>query len=404
MKNRKKKDILFLCQFFYPEYVSSATLPFQTALAYAKAGYKVGALCGYPKEYSDKKVRLKEKIRGIEIKRLKYLQLERSNFLGRLINYFSFTFAALLNVWRMKDYKYVIVYSNPPVLPIVALLGDKLFHTKIIFVAYDLYPEIAIKTGVLDSGSIISKVMRWINKELYSKAYKVVALSSEMKEFMRKNRKIDPDKIVIIPNWDTTVRSKNDGHKNRFEEEYKGKIVISYLGNMGTCQDMETLIGAIRELKDEPKIQFLFAGHGNKKENLKEIVKREQLKNVKILDFLQGKDFEDALEISTCSVVSLEKGLVGLCVPSKTYSYIEAGIPIIAIMEESDITRELKIHKNGIRIINGDERTIINFLLRLLNDLDFAQELKKAAIRKREFQELRKESLKIYITLIDETI
>ena len=28
---KKKKDILFLCQYFYPEYVSSATLPFDTA-------------------------------------------------------------------------------------------------------------------------------------------------------------------------------------------------------------------------------------------------------------------------------------------------------------------------------------------------------------------------------------
>lgn len=398
MKNRKKKDILFLCQFFYPEYVSSATLPFQTALAYAKAGYKVGALCGYPKEYSDKKVRLKEKIRGIEIKRLKYLQLERSNFIGRLINYFSFTFAALLNVWRMKDYKYVIVYSNPPVLPIVALLANKLFHTKIIFVAYDLYPEIAIKTGVLDSGSIISKVMRWINKELYSKAYKVVALSSEMKEFMRKNRNVDSDRIVVIPNWDTTVKSKDDGHKNRFEEEYKGKIVISYLGNMGTCQDMETLIGAIRELKDEPKIQFLFAGHGNKKESLKEIVKREQLKNVEILDFLQGKDFEDALEISTCSVVSLEKGLAGLCVPSKTYSYIEAGIPIIAIMEESDITRDIQEYQNGFVFKQGDSNALSNVLRNLAYEKEY---IKHSGIDEVRRKYKRSNMLRKYLEIIE---
>lgn len=400
MKNRKKKDILFLCQFFYPEYVSSATLPFQTALAYSKAGYKVGALCGYPKEYSDKKVRLKEKIRGIEIKRLKYLQLERSNFIGRLINYFSFTFAVLLNVWRIKDYKYVIVYSNPPVLPIVALLANKLFHTKIIFVAYDLYPEIAIKTGVLDSGSIISKVMRWINKELYSKAYKVVALSSEMKEFMRKNRNIDSDRIVVIPNWDTTVKSKDDGHKNRFEEEYKGKIVISYLGNMGTCQDMETLIGAIRELKDEPKIQFLFAGHGNKKESLKEIVNREKLKNVKILDFLQGKDFEDALEISTCSVVSLEKGLAGLCVPSKTYSYIEAGIFIIAIMEESDITRDIEEYENGYVIPNEHVDLLVAVLKSMLKESKNVKQIRFNAGQEIKNKYKSKKRFKDYINLV----
>ena len=46
-----KKDILFLCQFFYPEHNSSATLPFDTAQYLANHGFSVDALCGYPKEY-----------------------------------------------------------------------------------------------------------------------------------------------------------------------------------------------------------------------------------------------------------------------------------------------------------------------------------------------------------------
>ena len=38
-----KKDVLFLCQFFYPETVSSATLPFDTAASLCKQGFSVGA-------------------------------------------------------------------------------------------------------------------------------------------------------------------------------------------------------------------------------------------------------------------------------------------------------------------------------------------------------------------------
>ena len=54
-----KKDILFLCQYFYPEHNSSATLPFDTAKYLAAAGFSVDALVGYPKEYStDEKVPL----------------------------------------------------------------------------------------------------------------------------------------------------------------------------------------------------------------------------------------------------------------------------------------------------------------------------------------------------------
>ena len=90
---KKKKDILFACQFFYPEYISSAQLPFDTAKALKAAGYSVDVLCGYPREYLDGSgIPVRETVEGIHIRRLKYIQMDRSGFLGRIVNYFSFTF------------------------------------------------------------------------------------------------------------------------------------------------------------------------------------------------------------------------------------------------------------------------------------------------------------------------
>ena len=107
---KKKKDVLFLCQFFYPEYISSAQLPYETLLALKDAGYRVGALCGYPHEYATaEKIPTKENVNGIDVTRLKYLQLDRSGFLGRLVNYFSFTLMVFLNLWRVAEYKTVVV-------------------------------------------------------------------------------------------------------------------------------------------------------------------------------------------------------------------------------------------------------------------------------------------------------
>lgn len=64
-----KKDILFLCQFFYPEYNSSATLPFDTAKYLASHGFMVDGLVGYPKEYSvDKHLPLEETVDRLQSK------------------------------------------------------------------------------------------------------------------------------------------------------------------------------------------------------------------------------------------------------------------------------------------------------------------------------------------------
>ena len=118
---RKKKDIVFLLQFFYPEYISSAQLPYETILKLREAGFTVDALCGYPHEYAkDSHLPTKEEVNGIHIHRLKYIQMDRSGFLGRLVNYFSFTLMVLLHLWEIAGYKTVVVYSNPPILPWIA--------------------------------------------------------------------------------------------------------------------------------------------------------------------------------------------------------------------------------------------------------------------------------------------
>jgi len=339
----KKKDVLFLCQFFYPEYISSAQLPYDTVLALKKAGFSVDVLCGYPREYSaSENVPVTEIVDGIHIRRLKYIQLDRSGFVGRLVNYFSFTFMVLLNLFRIARYKSVVVYSNPPILPWIASWAKALFGTKLIFVSYDLYPEVATVTNTLRQGNMICRLMDHINKCVFRRSDHVVALSSEMRQFILAHREISPDRVSVIPNWyrDEGELGQNR-ENNRFRETVGDRFVVSYFGNMGTMQDMQTILEAIRELKEE-QVYFLFAGHGNKMEDLKRIVEEEGISNIAIHKFLHGENFRDALAISDCALVSLEKGATGLCVPSKTYSYMMQGIPLLAIMDEGDIVSDIE--------------------------------------------------------------
>jgi len=368
---KKKKDILFLCQFFYPEYISSAQLPYDTVRALKAAGFTVDVLCGYPHEYLDgKDIPVKEVIDGIGIRRLKYIQTGRAGFLGRLINYFSFTVMVLLQLFQLSRYRAVVVYSNPPILPWIASWAKALFGTKLVFVSYDLYPEVATVTNTLREGNIICRLMNHINECVFRRADSVVALSSEMREFILKNREAAPDKVTVIPNWYEDRGPMNrDLTDNHFRELTAGRFVVSYFGNMGTMQDMDTILGAIRELKDEDKVFFLFAGHGNKMEKLKAIVREEQFRNVEILDFLHGKDFQDALAVSDCALVSLEEGATGLCVPSKTYSYMMQGIPLLAIMDVCDIVRDIE-NGAGLWVRNGESQKLAEAIRALRADPD----------------------------------
>ena len=241
---KKKRDILFLCQFFYPEYISSAQLPYDTVLALRDVGFSVGALCGYPREYAEGgKVPAKEDADGIHIHRLKYIQTGRAGFFGRIVNYFSFTFHVLLHLPEIGKYRAVVVYSNPPILPWIASWAKSLFGTKLVFVSYDLYPEVATVTNTLREGSVICRLMNHINKCVFRRADRVVALSSEQKNCILRTRNAVDELVTVIPNWYRDEGGLRDREENRFRELTAGRFVVSYFGNMGTMQDMDTISG-----------------------------------------------------------------------------------------------------------------------------------------------------------------
>lgn len=363
---KMKRDILFLCQFFYPEYNSSATLPFDTARYLAQSGYSVGALCGYPREYNiGGEVPVRETKDGVSIRRLHYMQLNRRSKLGRLINYFSFTLSVLLHIFEIKDYRAVIVYSNPPVLPIAAILANRLFKTKIIFVSYDVYPEVAYASGSLREGSTVSNVMQRINRSLFQRAEFVVALTDEMREYLLRSRpELSADRVVTISNWahEATAGSKSAA---RAELGYTDEdFIVAYFGNIGICQDETALIQAMNQLADHKNIKFLIAGHGNKMPSVRQAA--ERLPNVRICDFLTGTAFEHAVAASSCGIVSLEKGLTGMCAPSKYYSYLQGGLPIIAVTEaNSYLAREAQKERVGKTVLVGDGNSLAAEILAL---------------------------------------
>lgn len=377
-----KYDILFLCQFFYPEHNSSATLPFDTAKCLANEGFSVGALCGYPKEYNDtKKVTAREKKDGVSIHRLRYLQLSRQSKLGRLVNYFSFTLSVLLHICEIKDYKSIIVYSNPPILPIAAILANRLFKTKIVFVSYDVYPEVAYVSGSLKEGSAVSSVMRRIKQSLFRRAEAVVALTDEMREYLLNHRsELSADRVVTISNWahEATADSKSVA---RSELGYTDEdFVVAYFGNIGICQDETALIQAMEQLADHKNIKFLIAGHGNKMPSVRQAA--ERLPNVRICDFLTGTAFEHAVAASSCGIVSLEQGLTGMCAPSKYYSYLQGGLPILAVAEQSSyLSKDVLYSEIGLCSDVGNGVQLTQNILQLYRDPELCKKMSDNAVR-----------------------
>ena len=203
-----------------------------------------------------------------------------------------------------------------------------------------------------------------------------MALSSEQKNCILRTRNAVDELVTVIPNWYRDEGGLRDREENRFRELTAGRFVVSYFGNMGTMQDMDTILGAIRALREEKDVFFLFAGHGNKMEKLREIIAREDIENVRIHSFLHGQDFQGALAVSDCALISLEKGATGLCVPSKTYSYMMQGIPLLAIMDECDIVRDIQSGA-GLWVRNGESERLAKAIRFLRDNPEKARDMRR---------------------------
>ncbi len=363
----KKKDIAILCQFFYPEYITSSILSVDVALELINGGFSVGALTGYPKEYTkEKKVKKRESYCDIDIKRVKYIQVKRSGSLGRIINHISLFISTLFSVGFLKDYSTVVVYSSPPIFPLIAVIAKKLYKCKLVFVSYDVYPEIAINTGNASKRGLMTRVFNFVNKKTFKNADKVVALSEDMKKFLVENRKISEDKVAIIPNWCDDLLSEN---AKSADNDISAKFTVSYLGNLGICQDETTIFGAIEKMTKENDVKFLFAGHGSKMGLLKQKKSDNEWESVEIHDYLQGEEYEKVLKQSDCFIVSLVGGLNGLCSPSKTINYLMCGKPVICIMDrETELAIDIDKGNAGKVFEVGDIDGVAEFINELKND------------------------------------
>lgn len=364
-----KNKIMFVCQYFYPEKVSSGVLPYEMASKMSEAGFEVSALVGYPKEYAtnnDEVSFMETTDKGVKIKRIRYIQSNRSNFIGRILNYVSFCFSVWKNRKEFKNIDKCICYTNPPLLPFVVARLSKKYYFDMFFELYDLYPDVAIRSNTVNENNIICRIMRLATDYALKNAKKIILLSSEMEAYLLSTkRQLNlKNKCIVIPNWYKRQNEKK-------ERIYNKPLVILYGGNMGIMQEMDTLVNTIISLKNNFDIRFIIAGHGIKKESIEKTIKKQNIMNCEIYDFLPKEEYDMLMKKVDLAVVSLETFGKGLGSPSKVYSYLSSGIPIIAIMpDNTDIVNDIKIYQCGVHITQGDYQSLTDFLIQIKDDTE----------------------------------
>jgi glycosyltransferase involved in cell wall biosynthesis len=269
-----------------------------------------------------------------------------TNFLGRLLGYFSFVISSIYAgcFYAREKYDIIVVTSPPLFIGITAYILSKLKGIPYVFEIRDLWPESAIDTGVVTNKFFIKMAYKF-EAFIYKYANLIIVLTPAFKEKLINKKNIQEKKIIFIPNaadFSLVDQLEQNFDPVEFRKLHKidqNSFVITYVGAHGVANHLEQLIDTAKLLKDH-NILFLLIGDGMEKNRLKQIVSDNNLKNVKFIDSVPKAEIFKFILISDMGTSVLKKAETFKTVYSnKTFDYMSCRKPILMVID--GVSRDL---------------------------------------------------------------
>lgn len=339
---KNKKILWVITELYYPE--NNQTGYYLTRIAEGLADeYDVKVICGQP-NYAARGTRApkREIHQSVEIFRVWGTTLDKDILVFRLINMLTLGISMFLKtIVKISAGEHVLVVSAPPSLPFVTALAARIRRADYSLIIQDKYPEILVAVGKSRPNSFFIRTLNNLNKRLYSAAKKIIVVGRDMKELVEGqllgNAPDGRDKISVIQNW-AALEEVEPLPKNEnpllAELGLLNKFVFLYAGNMGHPQDLETIIVCAEKLKTDERFHFLFIGSGVKRKWLESVVAEKRLNNVTIIAPRPRNEQKIFLNACDIGLVPLVNKMRGVAMPSRTYNFLAAGKPIIALTED----------------------------------------------------------------------
>lgn len=335
LKKSGRNRVWIISELYYPE--ETSTGHFMTKIAEGLSlEFAVKVLCAQP-TYSKLGVRApkREIHNGADIVRCYSTTFDKNKLPLRIINLLTISLSIFLNALRYLRYgDFVLVVTNPPLLPYITMLACRLRGAKCLVRVDDVYPDIMCAAGMLNKYGTTYRVIDWFTKKLYQKAERVIALGRDMHELVSSKMSYRPERVRVITNWadcDLIMPTPKDTNTLLKELGISDKFVVQWSGNMGYPHEVKSIYEAILQLAEYADIHFLFIGSGYKRKWLETKAAEAKLANVTFLENRPRNDQNNFLNACDIALSSLVSGMTGISVPSRVYNIMAAGKPILAI-------------------------------------------------------------------------
>lgn len=393
----KKKHILVISQYFYPEQFRINDI----CKEWINRDYKVTVITGIPnypygKYYEGYGIfkKRKETYEGIDVIRIPLVP-RGTNSLMLALNYISFVISGFF--WKIftkikADYVFIFEVS-PMTQALPGIWYAKKRNIPCYIYVQDLWPEnVEIITGIKNKAIInpITKMVKYIYKN-------VDIIFTTSKSFVDSivNRGVEEKKIKFWPQYaEEFYKPIEDCNVKEIPKDSKMNIVFA--GNIGEAQGLDILVHAAVATERaglKEKIRFNIIGDGRYKLELIKLTKDNKVSSMfNFIDRQPAERIPEFMAVSDIAFLSLkDHPLFSKTIPAKLQSYMACGMPIIA-SASGETSEIIKKSESGYCSKSGDINELVKNIIKIYK------------LEKKQLEKLSENSIKYYKKKFDKKV
>jgi glycosyltransferase involved in cell wall biosynthesis len=259
----------------------------------------------------------------------------------------------------------LFVESPPLFIGYAARYLSKRWGCPFILNVSDLWPESAVRMGVVKRGLLFSLAER-LELSLYGDAAGVTGQSSEIIDSVR--RRSPGTRTAVITNGvdcSRFGRDRADASARNLLGPEPGPVFL-YAGLLGLAQGLDQILELAKSLPEQAPGRFVLVGEGPERARLEKRIQEERIARVKIAG-PQPRDRIPALLASAdAAVITLGMSIPG-AVPSKIYEAMASERPIL-LVADGEAARRVEEAQCGLTTPPRDSRQLMRALTRLATD------------------------------------
>ena len=367
-----------LCPHFAPDTAPTGEVITRIVLELAERGHEMRVVSALPwyvhhrvePEWAGRLVRTERTAWG-SITRVNPFPTDKRSVPQRAVAFAAFSALAGAAGLRGGRVDGVLAMSPPLTLGLTGWAMGLVRRGPVVFNVQDVFPDVAVELGAIHSRRVVD-MARWLERSTYRACDAVTVLSEDLRDNLTaKVPAAHRPKIRVIPNFVDTVAIRPAGRDTAYRRELGigDETVVLYAGNVGLSQSLDLLVTAAAELRHDPSVVFVVNGGGSALDAVKAAVSSAGLTNVRFAPYQPIERLSEVLATGDIHLVPLKAGLARSSVPSKSYSILAAGRPLLASVDEgTEVARMVERAGCGLAVPPDDPGAFVAALKSLLAD------------------------------------